>query len=64
MTHELWATLNAKMYDYLASVTLADLVQRQREKEARLGAAAVLEDHRVGPHPRPRNARDKAAAIV
>ena len=64
MTHELWATLNAKMYDYLASVTLADLVQRQRDKEARLGAAAVLEDHRVGPHPRPRNSRDKAAAIV
>ena len=28
------------------------------------GAAAPLEDRRVGPHPRPRNARDKAAAVV
>ncbi len=29
MTHELWATLNAKMFDYLRSVTLADLVDSQ-----------------------------------
>ena len=64
MTHELWSTLNAKMYDYLSSVSLADLVARQQEKEASLGAATVLEDRRIGPHPRPRNTRDKAAAIL
>jgi len=65
MTHDLWSTLNSKMYDYLASVSLADLVARQHEKEAKSGAAAtVLEDRRVGPHPRPRNTRDKAAAVA
>ena len=64
MTHDLWSTLNSKMYDYLSSVSLADLVARQREKEAKSGAAAPLEDRRVGPHPRPRNTRDKAAAVA
>ena len=64
MTHDLWSTLNSKMYDYLSSVSLADLVARQREKEAKSGDAAPLEDRRVGPHPRPRNTRDKAAAVA
>lgn len=32
MTHDLWATLNAKMHDYLSSVTLADLVAHQNGK--------------------------------
>ena len=64
MTHELWSTLTAKMYDYLSSVSLADLVARQQEKEASLGAATVLEDRRIGPHPRPRNTRDKAAVAL
>jgi Rrf2 family transcriptional regulator, iron-sulfur cluster assembly transcription factor len=32
MTHDLWATLNRKMLDYLASVSLADLVDHQRQK--------------------------------
>ena len=32
MTHDLWATLNAKMYEYLSSVTLADLVAHQNGK--------------------------------
>lgn len=64
MTHDLWSTLNSKMYDYLSSVSLADLVARQREKDAQAGAAAVLEDRRAGPHPRPRNTRDKVAAVI
>lgn len=34
MTHDLWSTLNRKMLDYLASVTLADLVEKQRQKAA------------------------------
>jgi hypothetical protein len=32
MTHELWATLNEKMVDYLDSVSLQDLVDKQRGK--------------------------------
>ncbi len=30
MTHELWARLNAKMYEYLSSVKLSDLVAEQK----------------------------------
>ena len=41
MTHELWATLNEKMYDYLSSVTLADLVAHQNGKQV-----AVIKDFR------------------
>jgi Rrf2 family transcriptional regulator, iron-sulfur cluster assembly transcription factor len=32
MTHELWTTLNAKIVDYLDSVSLQDLVDQQRQK--------------------------------
>jgi len=42
MTHDLWATLNAKMYDYLSSVTLADLVAHQSGKHI-----AALHDWRA-----------------
>jgi len=41
MTHDLWARLNEKMYDYLSSVTLADLVDHQQGKHV-----AVLHDER------------------
>ncbi len=34
MTHDLWSTLNRKMLDYLASVTLSELVEKQRKKAA------------------------------
>ncbi|MBS1142710.1 MAG: iscR [Proteobacteria bacterium] len=44
MTHDLWTTLNTKMFDYLASVTLADLVDRERSKRG--SSAVVLEDRR------------------
>ena len=64
MTHDLWTALNAKMYDYLSSVTLADLAERQRAKEGKTGSAAVIEDRRVGPQPRTRATRDKVAAVV
>lgn len=30
MTHNLWTTLNQRMFDYLNSVTLADLVREQQ----------------------------------
>ena len=41
MTHDLWATLNEKMYDYLSSVTLADLVAHTSGKPV-----AVIKDFR------------------
>jgi Rrf2 family iron-sulfur cluster assembly transcriptional regulator len=41
MTHDLWATLNEKMHDYLSSVTLADLVAHQNGKQV-----AVIKDFR------------------
>ncbi|GGY02007.1 Fe-S cluster assembly transcriptional regulator IscR [Massilia dura] len=34
MTHELWTTLNEKMVDYLDSVSLQDLVDQQKHKNA------------------------------
>ncbi len=47
MTHELWATLNTKMLEYLSSVTLQDLVdQQKRGKETN-----VLQDLRSGAKP-------------
>ena len=33
MTHDLWATLNDKILDYLSGVTLAELVENQRQNE-------------------------------
>ena len=51
MTHELWTTLNTKMYDYLTSVTLSDLVDSQLKKVG--GDVSVLRDaRRIGPNPR------------
>lgn len=43
MTHELWTSLNQKMFDYLASVSLAELVDQQR---ARSGITAVITEQR------------------
>lgn len=36
MTHDLWANLNAKIYDYLTVVTLEQLVTSQRVKSVTL----------------------------
>jgi Rrf2 family iron-sulfur cluster assembly transcriptional regulator len=33
MTHDLWSSLNQKIFDYLDSVTLEDLVAKQQEKQ-------------------------------
>jgi Rrf2 family transcriptional regulator, iron-sulfur cluster assembly transcription factor len=43
MTHNLWATLNQKLYDYLNSVTLQDLVNEQLAND---GKVAMLIDRR------------------
>jgi Rrf2 family iron-sulfur cluster assembly transcriptional regulator len=63
MTHDLWSTLNAKMFEYLASVTLADLVDRQKKKILQFGEPAVIEDKRRAA-PRSRAAREKAVAAA
>ncbi len=34
MTHELWATLNFKILDYLSGVSLASMVEMQQDKES------------------------------
>ena len=41
MTHDLWANLNVKMIEYLDSVSLHDLVSKQRQK------VAVMQDARA-----------------
>ena len=46
MTHELWAGLNAHIFSFLRSVTLAQLVAQQDRKG---GEVAVLQDHRAAP---------------
>lgn len=57
MTHELWSTLNDKMYEFLSSVTLAELVNQQLQRTG--GKVAVVHDARRS---RPR-ARVKAVAL-
>ena len=41
MTHELWTSLNARMYEYLHSVNLESLVAQQRGKPHAESAAAI-----------------------
>src|SRR4051812_41851043 len=43
MTHDLWATLNEKMQEYLSSVTLGDLIAHHNGKPV-----AVIKDFRNG----------------
>ena len=45
MTHDLWATLNDKMYEYLDSVKLSDLVAQQGPRAEK--AVQVLQDKRA-----------------
>lgn len=64
MTHDLWSTLNRKIYEYLSSVSLAELVERQRSKAA-AEIAQVIEDRRPGSALSPlRTGRDKIAATL
>jgi Rrf2 family transcriptional regulator, iron-sulfur cluster assembly transcription factor len=49
MTHELWAGLNAHIFAYLRSVSLAELVRQQAPSN---GGPMVMRDHRP-PSPRP-----------
>lgn len=53
MTHDLWTNLNARMFEYLSSVALAELVAKQRP----LKDLAVLRDDRPA-------SRSKRIAVV
>ena len=57
MTHDLWATLNEKMQEYLSSVTLADLVAHQAGKPV-----AVIKDFRT-PADKEKVGRHEAAGL-
>ncbi|MET3129954.1 Rrf2 family iron-sulfur cluster assembly transcriptional regulator [Oxalobacteraceae bacterium GrIS 1.11] len=45
MTHELWSTLNEKMVDYLDSVSLQDLVDQQKQKNADQNVMVMHRNH-------------------
>ena len=47
MTHDLWMTLNTRIYDYLESVMLSDLVGKQLEKLALEEASPRKESRRM-----------------
>ena len=53
MTHELWSALNAHIFSFLRSVTLAQLVAQQKEVKEGGGDVAVLQDHRIAVAARP-----------
>ena len=44
MTHDLWSTLNAKMVEYLDSVSLKDLADQQKQKNTEQ-SVVVLHQH-------------------
>lgn len=46
MTHDLWSNLNKRMYEYLNSVSLADLANQQRARQAATATVQVLHDER------------------
>jgi Rrf2 family iron-sulfur cluster assembly transcriptional regulator len=49
MTHELWASLNRKMIEFLDSVSLQELVEQQRGREGKTASkqVSVLREHRA-----------------
>jgi Rrf2 family iron-sulfur cluster assembly transcriptional regulator len=51
LTHDVWATLNERIFDYLQSVTLRQLVDKHREEQA--GVARVHDMRATGAKPAP-----------
>jgi Rrf2 family iron-sulfur cluster assembly transcriptional regulator len=45
MTHDLWSTLNAKMVEYLDSVSLKDLVDQQKQKAEEQRVVTLVRPH-------------------
>lgn len=54
MTHDLWTSLNERMYEYLDAISLGELVDKQRQDHG--APTMVLRDQR------PRVRRERAAA--
>jgi Rrf2 family iron-sulfur cluster assembly transcriptional regulator len=55
ITHDLWQSLNEHIFEYLRSVTLAQLVAKQNA-EGQDGKVMELKDQRPARRPRPENA--------
>ena len=47
MTHDLWASLNTKILDYLSGVTLADMVENKRQNDAGIPSQIVFSPRKV-----------------
>lgn len=47
MTHDLWMSLNARIYEFLESASLAELVRKQIERQAEEAAAGATEQRRI-----------------
>lgn len=47
MTHDLWMSLNARIYEFLESASLAELVRKQIERQAEEAAAGAAEQRRI-----------------
>ena len=47
LTHDLWATLNERIFDYLGSVTLRQLVDSHRAREAGVNTVRDMRPHAV-----------------
>ncbi len=48
MTHDLWASLNRVMVDYLDSVSIQDLVDHARERRARKDSVVLVDKRKHG----------------
>ena len=63
ITHDLWATLNEKMNDYLSSVSLADVVAHQQGKQVQV-IKHFRSPEKVQGGPAPANAADSSPEKV
>jgi Rrf2 family iron-sulfur cluster assembly transcriptional regulator len=65
MTHDLWSTLNSKMYEYLSSVTLGDLVEREKQKRSSKTLGEMSAQFRVVASPKASSVRGaKSSALI
>jgi Rrf2 family iron-sulfur cluster assembly transcriptional regulator len=53
LTHDLWAALNERIFDYLGSVTLRQLVESHKAKEAGVAQVHDMRDAQVKRTPSP-----------
>jgi len=53
LTHDLWAALNERIFDYLGSVTLRQLVESHKAKEAGIAQVHDMRDAQVKRTPSP-----------